>query len=87
MKQLPDILEVARRAGLESAGKEGSETLFRCPFHDDTTPSLRINPRKQVFICPPCAAAGKPTASGGVVALANALGVCKWRCRSTPPRR
>ena len=34
--------------------KQGQELLFRCPQHDDRSPSLQVNESKNVFLCGPC---------------------------------
>lgn len=70
----PSILEVARAAGITSEKSSGDEHFFKCPFHDDHTPSLRLNARKNTFICDPCVALGQPT-KGGVKALATLMHV------------
>lgn len=38
--------------------KRGAEHLGRCPFHDDTDPSLRVNPQKNLWNCSPCNSGG-----------------------------
>jgi hypothetical protein len=52
------ILQVARDLGLGDARKQGREHVVRCPFHNDRTPSLRLNPEKGVWYCSPCALGG-----------------------------
>jgi hypothetical protein len=37
---------------------DGGEVKFRCPFHDDSRPSLRVNPAKQTWYCDPCDCGG-----------------------------
>ncbi len=49
--------------------REGSETRFLCPAHDDHDPSARWNPEKHVWKCHACGA------SGGYIDLASRLGV------------
>ncbi len=45
--------------GVELTHKAGSRELYaRCPFHDDSRPSLRINLDKQVWYCDPCGKGG-----------------------------
>jgi putative DNA primase/helicase len=44
--------------------REGAELVWRCPHpgphtHGDAHPSLKINPKKDVFMCAPCGAQGK----------------------------
>jgi hypothetical protein len=48
------ILEVARRLELGEPKRAGKEFIVRCPFHEDTKPSLRLNPRKNAWYCFPC---------------------------------
>ena len=33
-------------------------SVFICPFHDDSRPSLRVNPEKNVCYCDVCARGG-----------------------------
>jgi len=42
----------------ENPIKSAHELKVRCPFHEDTHPSLRINPGKQVWCCDPCGKGG-----------------------------
>jgi hypothetical protein len=57
--------EQVARAGLgEPAKREGAELLYRCPHPEghksgDSHPSLKINPKKNVWACFPCGAKGK----------------------------
>lgn len=37
---------------------QGRDFLALCPFHDDTRPSLRVNPERQTWKCWPCDAGG-----------------------------
>lgn len=50
---------IADLTGQQPIGR-GREVKVRCPFHEDTTPSLRINDEKDggVWHCDPCAAGG-----------------------------
>lgn len=48
------ITNIARRLGLGSPEKRGREYAVRCPFHQDTNPSLKLNDRKGVWFCFPC---------------------------------
>jgi hypothetical protein len=56
--------EAIARAGLgEPAKREGTELLYRCPHPEghkngDSHPSLKINPKKNVWACFPCDAKG-----------------------------
>jgi len=47
--------------------KRGREYVGRCPFHEDRTPSLRVNAEKKTWHCFPCAR------GGGVVAWRKAI--------------
>ena len=38
--------------------KKGKNYVAVCPFHDDTNPSLSINPEKQIFKCFVCGTGG-----------------------------
>ncbi len=49
--------ELARRRGVELR-RVGEELVGRCPFHEDATPSLSVNPARNLFQCFGCGAAG-----------------------------
>ena len=54
---------VARASLSEPIKREGTELLYRCPYHErhkngDAHPSLKVNPAKNVFMCGPCGASG-----------------------------
>jgi DNA-binding transcriptional ArsR family regulator len=51
-------LDVATAAGLEPGRPRGAEQPFRCPNHDDHSPSLFINATRDVWMCGPCQARG-----------------------------
>ena len=38
--------------------KKGKDFLAKCPFHDDTNPSMHISPEKQIFKCFVCGTSG-----------------------------
>lgn len=80
---LPAILDVARAGGLQLK-KVGKEYRATCavPGHADSSPSLRINPEKGVYLCDPCVASGRSDGQGGVVSLAKLL---KVDLRDLPP--
>lgn len=54
---LPDPIEYLTAQGYTVKGR-GEWREIICPFHDDTTPSLRINSRKGCFKCMACEAKG-----------------------------
>ena len=54
-----DILEIAGRLLGEPVQQRGSEEfLTTCPGHDDESPSLNLNPRKQAYFCFVCQQGG-----------------------------
>jgi putative DNA primase/helicase len=53
-----DCVAIAEAAQLGPGRKSGAEVLFRCPNHEDTHPSLSINPSKNCFLCGPCGKSG-----------------------------
>ena len=38
--------------------KKGKDYLAKCPFHDDTNPSMHVSPDKQIFKCFVCGTSG-----------------------------
>ena len=50
LKQSVSLLDLAAQAGVEVTGS-GHNRLGRCPFHEDRTPSLVIDPVKNVWHC------------------------------------
>ena len=60
LKQLKSDISLVRL--IESQGhelkKEGKDHVMCCPFHEDTTPSLKISADKNVFHCFGCGASG-----------------------------
>lgn len=52
------VLDVARRLGVGEPRKAGAEWLVRCPLHDDSRPSLRVNPNKSAWFCDVCGEGG-----------------------------
>jgi hypothetical protein len=51
------IVGIAEAYGVQLTGN-GRERRGLCPFHDDRSPSLNVNPAKQTFICRACGAKG-----------------------------
>ena len=37
---------------------KGRDYVGRCPFHDDSKPSMRVVPEKQIYWCFPCGTGG-----------------------------
>jgi hypothetical protein len=60
------VVQFAERE-LGTGVRFGREVFFRCPFHDDRTPSLRISGEKDLWLCDPCGF------GGDVVRLAELL--------------
>ena len=64
--------DVSCRSMLEAAGaefvKHGADVVCRCPFHDDRTPSLVVNERKNLWKCHGACGIG-----GDVIALTMKL--------------
>ena len=63
-RSVPVIQFAERELGPSVRG--GREVFFRCPFHDDRSPSLRVSPDKNLWCCDPCGRLG-----GDVVRLAK----------------
>lgn len=57
LKSRVDLVELVRNSGMELK-KSGKNFLCRCPFHDDQTASLSVNPGKQLWNCFACDAGG-----------------------------
>jgi hypothetical protein len=57
IKHEVSVVLLAERAGVELK-RVGEELVGRCPFHEDSTPSLSINPNRNVWQCFGCGAAG-----------------------------
>ena len=51
-----DIVKVV--SSYLNVSKKGKNYVAICPFHDDTNPSLSINPEKQIFKCFVCGTGG-----------------------------
>ncbi|MFC1660330.1 CHC2 zinc finger domain-containing protein [Gemmatimonadota bacterium] len=51
------LLDVARGLGMEPK-KAGREWRCSCPFHEDRTPSLYLNPDKNLWTCHSCGRGG-----------------------------
>lgn len=53
IKSIVDISDLVRRFGVELKGN-----MARCPFHEDSTPSFSVSPKKKIFKCFGCGAGG-----------------------------
>lgn len=53
LKERMDIAEVISSVGI-TLNKKGRRLTGLCPFHNDHTPSLIVDPAKQTFFCPVC---------------------------------
>ncbi len=51
---VPELAERLSGPGV----RRGREVFYRCPLHDDTNPSLRVDPAKGVWYCDPCGRGG-----------------------------
>ncbi|MDR1939014.1 MAG: hypothetical protein LBQ73_11045 [Tannerellaceae bacterium] len=64
MTKVDDIKALAAERMVEIVGRyvplkqKGKEYIGKCPFHDDHTPSLMVNPAKQTWWCFACSAGG-----------------------------
>lgn len=52
------ILQVVSRLGLGEPRRVGKESVLPCPLHDDSRPSLRLNPARDLWHCFPCGEGG-----------------------------
>ena len=52
------LSRVCTRLGLGGGIRRGKELAFTCPLHDDSNPSLRVNPEKNLCYCDVCARGG-----------------------------
>src|SRR5688572_11978270 len=57
IKARVSIATVLSHFGIELGGR-GAERMARCPFHEDTKPSLQVNVEKHLFTCFGCDAKG-----------------------------
>ena len=68
---------LARAALGEPAKREGAELLYRCPHPEghkngDAHPSMKVNPKKDVWLCGPCGAKGEAWALAAFIAGVDA---------------
>jgi DNA primase catalytic core len=59
LKAEVSVEQLVRAQGIELA-KSGKDWRARCPFHDDSTPSLVVTPAKNLWHCFGCGAGGGP---------------------------
>lgn len=52
------LMEECERRGMIFARRAGREFLSICPFHEDSSPSFRVDPQKQLWTCDPCGIGG-----------------------------
>ncbi len=57
MENKPDIIATIEHEGF-TVKRKGHALWLSCPFHEDKTPSLKINPDKQTFYCFSCNSGG-----------------------------
>src|ERR1700751_5558463 len=55
----PDIIQVIEREGI-SLQRDGKLYVGKCPFHDDSTPSMKVFPNNNSFYCFGCHTGGDP---------------------------
>lgn len=53
----PDLIATMEREGIELKRK-GRSFWVSCPLHEDRTPSLKVDPDKQIFFCFSCHCGG-----------------------------
>jgi hypothetical protein len=66
-----NCIEVARAGVGEPLKHVGEEFFFVCPNHKDHDPSLKVNRKKNVWICGPCAASGNAWELAAFIAKLN----------------
>jgi replicative DNA helicase len=73
--------EIAEAAGLIPSKQAGDEEYYLCPNHEDHTPSLQINDKKNCFICGPCGKSGNSWEFAAFLAKLDATdkkGIADW---------
>ena len=58
IKHQTDLATLVRSRGVELKKNGGKNLIGKCPFHDDSTPSLSVDPIKNVWHCFGCNAGG-----------------------------
>ena len=56
VKKNTDIVKII--SSYQPVTQKGKDYVAICPFHDDTNPSMHINPQKQIFKCFVCGTGG-----------------------------
>ena len=71
--------------------RRGREVAFRCPLHDDSAPSLLVDPAKNLWYCFPCGVGGDVVslaqAAWGILRADEAAGFLLLEFGHTPPER
>jgi hypothetical protein len=76
-----ECIAIALAAGLKPIKQSGNEIFYRCPNHDDNTPSLQINTKKNCFLCGPCGKSGGAWKFAAFLARkdpADKQGILRW---------
>jgi len=88
MTNKPELIEVLRREGVELKQK-GRVLWGRCPLHQDSSPSFKVDPERQTFHCFGCGAGGDVISfvqARQKVSFTEALGILGIRSgRTTRP--
>jgi len=88
MTNKPELIEVLRREGVELKQK-GRVLWGRCPLHQDSSPSFKVDPERQTFHCFGCGAGGDVISfvqARRKVSFTEALGILGIRSgRTTRP--
>ncbi len=88
MKSKPDLVQVLQCEGIELKQK-GRVLWGRCPLHQDSSPSFKVDPERQTFHCFGCGAGGDVISfvqARRKVSFTEALGILGIRSgRTTRP--
>ncbi len=57
VKERADLVELVE-ARMGQGRRSGGQVMFRCPFHDEATPSCRVHPAAKTFHCFGCGEGG-----------------------------
>lgn len=72
------LLEVVSRLGLGQPVRKGRELVVRCPLHDDSDPSLTLNPERGLWYCFPCGVGGDGIRLAELTLREEFAEVVKW---------